>query len=212
MQLSSVGSSGIAWSAAATSLRSSRSALTSTDPIAASRITAPAPPDRDPLAAYVQNGSHLAMWMSSTGQSGASNSAAALGLPMTTYGAPDFAAIVAAGGKVTGAIPPDGGACVVYCGDRGTTTYYAAEVDRGDGSPPFFVKGGDMSGSASSDSLIASVGIKDRTDQLKAFLDYISALPNSLAAARRQSIGGRLDWLTGRPATFIDVQASDLLK
>lgn len=126
---------------------------------------------------------------------------------MTTYGAPDFAAIVAAGGKVTGAIPPDGGACVVYVGDHGNTTYYAAEVDLGDGSPPFFVKGGDMSGSASSDSPSASGDIKARTDQLKAFLDYISGLPNSLAAALAQSPGGLLDWSTGRPATSIDFLA-----
>ena len=94
------------------------------------------------------HGERLSLATSSTGTDTtaaglASDALNGLRVPMTTDGFPDFDAIIANGGTVKGAVPPGGSPMTGYSSDHGNVVVYAAIIDLGDGSEPFFVKGGD---------------------------------------------------------------------
>jgi hypothetical protein len=63
-------------------------------------------------------------------------SGALRGLPLDDWGTPDFDAIKAAGGTVTGTIPPNGGSKLIVL-DGHRTVYYAAQIEFPDGRTQF---------------------------------------------------------------------------
>lgn len=135
------------------------------------------------LNGFATQGGRLSLWWSSTGGAGASASVASLGLPTSNNGAPDFSEIVANGGTVTGALPPAGYTSGTYVVNGTTTTVYAAQVDRGDGSAPVFVKGADIRSDSGSKQ-------EERAATLQAVVQYLQQLPNNLQQARLQCYGG----------------------
>ncbi|MDP9433977.1 MAG: hypothetical protein M3P93_01740 [Actinomycetota bacterium] len=113
--------------------------------------------------------------------------AAGLGLALAEDGTPDFDRIVAGGGKVTGALPPLGAATQLFNVDGRITVLYAAEVDRGDGSPPVFIKGADLRADGS-----ATRG--GRRDQVVAATRFLQQPPNNLSEARALCRDGLRAW------------------
>ncbi|PPK96186.1 hypothetical protein CLV92_105288 [Kineococcus xinjiangensis] len=135
-----------------------------------------------PVAAFESSGGRLSLWQSSTSGPGAGRGAAALGLPMAANGAPDFAALTAAGAKVTGALP-GGYSEVTYIGDGGTTTVYAAVIERSDGSAPFLVRGADLRSAEGSSRA-------ERQASLEAVTAYLRELPDTVEEARQRIWAG----------------------
>lgn len=145
------------------------------------------------LSNFLTQGGRLSFTADAGGAATAlTNGASVAGLPMSPDGAPDFAKIEAAGGKVTGAIPPAGDSEITYIMDGHTTTYYAAEVDLGDGSKPKYVKGLVANSDGSSSPA-------DNYKYLQAVLGIFANLPNSMVDARARAhenitgIGPRID-------------------
>ena len=135
----------------------------------------------DALRAFVLGGVRLSV--ASTGSNALDSASSAFQqakVPMTSGGLPDFDAIVAAGGSVKGAIPPDGSPMVQNVNQYGNVIEYAAIVDLGDGSPPFLLKGGDAQAAST-----ASAGNRE---QLLSVLQYVLAeLPKNLEQAQQWS-------------------------
>lgn len=104
---------------------------------------------------------------------------------MTADGYPDYDAIVAAGGSVRGVIRPDGSPMVQHVNGSGSVTEYAAIVDRGDGSAPFLISGGDASAGPSTTST-------EREDLLNTLQSLLDAMPATLAQAQAWSKSN--DW------------------
>jgi hypothetical protein len=127
-----------------------------------------------PVRGFVENGGRISFV----------RGAPLAGLPLTPDGAPDFEHIIAAGGKIEGALP-DGCSSMTTVGIPGANsrqTVYAAQVTLVDGSTRY-VKGGTMA----QDKDDAS-----ETDTLRALrdlLDYIDSLPNDIAEARSRYAG-----------------------
>jgi hypothetical protein len=123
------------------------------------------------MQSFLKNGGELSV---------SSNPSALSKLPIGKDGAPDFDAITASGGTVKGAIPPLGLPKVTIVDDRGQTTFYAAEIDKGDGSAPTYVKGANVrAGSSNKQS--------DNFEMAATALQYFTKLPNSMAEALRMS-------------------------
>jgi hypothetical protein len=120
---------------------------------------------------------------------------------MTKQGIPDFESIVDHGGTVTGALP--GGVVMDTINvDGKITVLYAAQIDKGDGSTPVFVKGIDLSDGSNETA-------KDRQADLRAITAAFHSLPNNLDEARRQNPDGLLTWVADHTAstTSIDLHA-----
>lgn len=99
------------------------------------------------------------------------------GVPLDEFGTPDFEAITAAGGKVTGTMPPAGYAKMTVLDGHRTITY-SAEVEFPNGTKVYvkgMAHGSDASGPAA--DTLASL------THAKAMLDD---LPNSLEEALRR--------------------------
>lgn len=135
----------------------------------------------DTTRAFLSAGTRLSI--ASTGAGAFNTAAVALGqakVPMTSDGFPNFDAIVAAGGTVKGAIPPDGSPMVQNVNQHGNVTQYAAIVDLGDGSPPFLLKGGDAIAATATSA-------KNRHDLLSILHNLLAELPANLEQARAWS-------------------------
>lgn len=189
MQPGTIGSSPrSAWTTSANLPGAAARAGVSADKPVAPGLAAALGADANPLAAFEQNGGRLSLWRVTGAGFGASGGPASIGLPMADDGAPDFDAITAAGGKVTGAIPPIGAAKMTYVDGSGkVTTVYAAQIDRGGGTPPMFIKGADLRSSGDSAS--------GRQDQLSATVRFLQQLPDNLQQARAASPDGLKDWV-----------------
>ena len=92
--------------------------------------------DLKPLAAFETHVGTVTLWQASGSAVQAGAGPAQLGLPITSEGVPDFNAIVAAGGKVTGARPPTGARDEHDRVRRRRRDRVRGADDRGDGSPP----------------------------------------------------------------------------
>ena len=137
------------------------------------------------LNTFLHTGGRLSLTASATGAAMATLNGTSLGrFPMADDGSPDFDAIIAAGGKVTGALP-GGYTKMTICDGRGSepTVVYAAEVDRGDGSAPTFLKGVEINSDGSSPT-------KD-LELLEWAVGFFNGLPNSLSEARARGIEPR---------------------
>ena len=187
--LSSVSASYGAVMAAARTAGSNASARsTSSSGSVAASIAAALEVDAKQLGDFEQNGGTVTFWQQSGSAAPARSGPADLGLPMTSEGVPDFDAIVAAGATVTGALPPNGAVMNTIVTQYGVQRIYAAQLDRGDGSTPTFIKSVGMT--ANSDSTT-----KLRQQFLKTMAADFQALPNSLNQARVQCPNGLLTWM-----------------
>jgi hypothetical protein len=175
MSIAPVGAGGMGWSQDGTRLRSG--AVVSTANLegeAEAHVNALAGGFGTSLAA-------IRSFLSGGGSLSVSSTPQGLeGLPIGPDGAPDFDRIVAEGGTVKGAIPPEGYPKFTMVSQLGNTTWYAAEITLGDGSPPRFVKGGDNR-SESSNGSAANLQMALQT------LKYFNKLPNSLAEFLQRS-------------------------
>ena len=141
--------------------------------------------------------STAALWaVSGSAAAGTLPSPALAGVTFDQDGVPDFSAITKAGGKVTGALPPDGQSVWTINFNGRRIVQYAVEIDRGDGSKPVLLKGVNVN----CDSSVSRAGRQDAlADAAKIFAD----LPNSLEEVRARCWGGRSPWTA--PQRSIDV-------
>ena len=144
--------------------------------------------------------STAAMWAVSGSRpaGGSLPSPALAGVTFDEEGVPDFSAIVKAGGKVTAAIPPGGNSVVIWSVDGRRTVQYAVEIDRGDCSPPFLLKGVSVNGKP----VIDRAG---DADALACVAKMFADMPDSLAEVRARCWAGRSPWT--EPQRSIDVRA-----
>ncbi|PPK97317.1 hypothetical protein CLV92_104137 [Kineococcus xinjiangensis] len=109
---------------------------------------------------------------------------AELGFPLGPHGSPDAAGITAAGGRVTGAIPPDG-VWEHTSQSLMQVTYYAAAIDLADGRGERFVRGAVVDGRALPGGTRPAA--RDRIAALDAALATLRRLPRSSAEARTRA-------------------------
>lgn len=130
------------------------------------------------LNTHLSKGGLLSFTASPSGTvSPASSSGALRGLPLDEWGTPDFDAIKAAGGTVTGTMPPNGGSKMIIL-DGNRTVLYSAQIEFPDGRSQY-VRGmahqSDGSGTASST-------FKSLSDAL----GFVRGLPGSMEEARQR--------------------------
>ncbi|WP_328291217.1 hypothetical protein OG218_00350 [Kineococcus sp. NBC_00420] len=144
--------------------------------------------------------STAALWSvsGSNATAGTLPSPALAGVTFDQDGIPDFSAIVKAGGKVTGALPPDGQSVWTINFNGRRIVQYAVEIDRGDGSKPVLLKGVNVN----CDSSVDRAG---RQDALVDAAKMFAAMPNSLEEVRTRCWGGRSPWTA--PQRSVDVRA-----
>lgn len=128
------------------------------------------------LNTHLTRGGLLSFTASPSGAVSLAGSSSALaGLPLDEWGTPDFEAIKASGGTVTGTMPPNGGSKIIVL-DGNRTVLYSAQIEFPDGRSQY-VKGmayqSDSSGAVSSN-------IRSLSDAL----GLLKGLPNSMAEAR----------------------------
>lgn len=122
-----------------------------------------------------------------------------LGITFTAAGVPDFSAIVKAGGKVTGCLPPDGQSSVIWSiSGVSTTVQYAVEIDKGDGSAPIYLKGVNVSTDAAATKA-------QRKDALVCAAKLMAQMPSTLDEVRTRCWAGQSEWIT--PQRSIDITA-----
>jgi hypothetical protein len=131
------------------------------------------------LQRHLAQGGLLSFTAGSSGAVSLSSSSGALaGLPLDEWGTPDFDAIKAAGGTVTGTMPPNGGSKIIELCDGKRTVLYSAQIELPGGRTQY-VKGmahqSDGSGTVSSN-------LKNLSDAL----GLLKGLPNSMAEARNR--------------------------
>jgi hypothetical protein len=107
----------------------------------------------------------------------AGSSSALAGLPLDEWGTPDFDAIKAAGGTVTGTMPPNGGSKMIVL-DGNRTVLYSAQIEFPDGRSQY-VRG---MAHQSDGSGTASTTFKSLSDAL----GFLRGLPGSMAEARNR--------------------------
>lgn len=123
------------------------------------------------------------------------------GVTFDEDGVPDFSAITKAGGTVTAAIPPGGNSVVTYSVDGRLTVQYAVEIDRGDGSPPFLLKGVSVNGKP----VINGADRAGNADALACAAKMFADMPSSLAEVRARCWAERTPWTA--PQRSIDTKA-----
>ena len=137
------------------------------------------------VLAYLAGAARLSLLAGPDGRVRAvEDSAAGMGVPVGPHGSPDAAGITAAGGRVTGAIPPDGAPEHTSVTSL-QVTYHAAEVDLGDGRGPRFLRGAVLDGrpllpGAPADPAAAA-------EVLEAALRTVRRLPRSTAECRARA-------------------------
>jgi hypothetical protein len=133
------------------------------------------------LGAFLNHGGRLSLSASASGEIAAQDATAESlrGLPLGPSGAPDFERIIADGGTVTGALP-GGYASITGVDQFRQTTYYAAEVTTGDGSPARYVKGMVIDSDGKDSSAGSYVYLTNA-------LRFLQDLPNNIEEARRRA-------------------------
>lgn len=131
------------------------------------------------LNTHLSKGGLLSFTASPSGTvSPASSSDALRGLPLDEWGTPDFDAIKAAGGTVTGTMPPNGGSKIIELCDGNRTVLYSAQIEFPDGRSQY-VRGmahqSDGTGTAFST-------FKSLSDAL----GFVRGLPGSMEEARQR--------------------------
>lgn len=155
----------------------------------------------DAFASFLTGKTSTAAFWSVTGSAAAAGSLPSPALPGVTFdqdGVPDFSAITKAGGKVTGALPPDGQSVFIQGFDDRLVVQYAVEIDRGDGSKPVLLKGVSVNGQPGIDRA-------GRADALACAAKMFAAMPDSLAEIRARCWNGRSSWTA--PQRSLDVRA-----
>lgn len=129
------------------------------------------------LNTHLSQGSLLSFTAGPSGAvSLASSSGALKGLPLDEWGTPDFDAIKAAGGTVTGTMPPNGGSKIIELCDGKRTVLYSAQIELADGRSQY-VKG---MAHQSDDGSTVSSNFKSLSDAV----GLLKGLPNSITEAR----------------------------
>lgn len=155
----------------------------------------------DAFTSFLTGKTNTAAFWSVTGSNAAAGALPSPTLTGVTFdkdGIPDFSAIIAAGGKVTGALAPDGQSVFSVGCDGRLTVQYAVEIDRGDGSAPVLLKGVNV-------TVDGSVDRAGRADALACAAKMFAAMPNSLEEVRARCWAGRSAWTA--PQRSIDMTA-----
>lgn len=99
------------------------------------------------------------------------------GLPLDEWGTPDFDAIKAAGGTVTGTMPPNGGSKIIVL-DGNRTVLYSAQIEFPDGRSQY-VKG-------MAHEVAQGGSVSRNFKSLSDALGLLKGLPKSMAEARNR--------------------------
>ena len=131
------------------------------------------------LRGHLTSGGLLSFTVDARGIMSPSGDASDLrGLPLDEWGTPDFDAIKAAGGTVTGTMPPNGGCKMIELCDGHRTVYYSAQIEFPDGRTRY-VRG---MAHESDGSATASATFKSLPDAL----GFVRGLPGSMEEARQR--------------------------